>query len=108
MPESTTTTKKVETTSVTIAGRYTITVDASDGERVTALKWTAVEPNHHGVTFAAVIHQDERGPVYQLLAGFILGVSPNTYAEQIDRSYPWNYTRANLRVYTPPSQRRAA
>lgn len=91
---------------VTIAGKYEITVDKQDAERVAALTWRPFETaGTYKVTFIAEVGRSRRGPEFQLLASFIMGQLPSKYVYQIDPSKTFDYRRANLRVYQAPAPR---
>ena len=86
--------KKQETQTIKIAG-ITITVDASDAERILSRQWV-VFLNEYITTFT-------NGS--ELLGNFILGLPQGAYIEQVNKADVFNYTRRNLRPYV--NQRKA-
>lgn len=72
-----------------------VTLDGEDFDRVSSRTWTPFPSQV--VTFITNIGTLER-PAYQLLGGFILGVKPHVFVEQIDKRKPNDYRRSNLKI----------
>lgn len=92
---------------VTIAEKFTIECDKADAARIAAHQWRLWEiAGTRRVTFVAQV-ANERGPIMQQLAAFVLEQSPATYCVQVDVSRVFDYTRKNLAVYQAPAPRAA-
>ena len=91
--------KKSKQLTVTVQGgaQYTLTVDAEDYDRVSALElkpWPSSEIHFYHNRGTA------QRPVFELLEHFILQAADNEYVELIDRSPAgaFNLRRSNLKV----------
>jgi hypothetical protein len=79
---------------------HTITLDSEDLERVSSRTWE-MYPGEHMNTAQFYTDLGTPGrPAFQLLQGFILGVKPNVFVEQIIKGD--DYRRKNLREYNAP------
>jgi len=78
-----------------IASGQFITLDSEDFDRVSSRTWTPFPAQV--VTYITNVGTPAR-PAYQLLGGFILGVKPHVFVEQIDKRKPNDYRRSNLRI----------
>ena len=88
-------------TQIEIIEGVKITVDAEDVERIQARTWQKM-PGQHANTVSLFTNLGTKSsPAFQLLSGFILGVQPSQYVEQIDKSIAGllDYRKRNLRRY---------
>jgi hypothetical protein len=85
---------------IEITPGHTVTVDAEDAERIQARTWK-LYPGEHINTAQFYTDLGTPGrPAFQLLQGFIMGVSLSRFVELIDRSSAGllDYRKRNLKV----------